>query len=64
MALRVIDDRDPAIEYTGVWRPEGNPQEEYNGTTTFSEIPGSTARVTFTGKHFIPSVDSEAEADL
>lgn len=49
MALRTFDDRDPAVQYVGVWRTSGNPQEEYNGTTTLTNVPGSTARVTFTG---------------
>ncbi|KAH6913090.1 hypothetical protein BKA70DRAFT_712953 [Coprinopsis sp. MPI-PUGE-AT-0042] len=49
MSTRTFDDRDPAIQYMGLWSPDGNPQTEYNGTTTVTKTPGSLARVAFTG---------------
>ncbi|KAH6913088.1 hypothetical protein BKA70DRAFT_712936 [Coprinopsis sp. MPI-PUGE-AT-0042] len=49
MSTRTFDDTDPAVQYAGLWETSGNPQFEYNATTTFTKTPGSLARVTFTG---------------
>lgn len=46
----VYDDRDPAIEYSaGQWGEAGNAEAEFRGTTSYSDVAGATARVTFTG---------------
>ncbi|RIX52395.1 hypothetical protein D3P08_13010 [Paenibacillus nanensis] len=43
-----IDDRDSSITYTGTWSPYSNPSN-YLGTESFSNQPGATAELTFTG---------------
>lgn len=48
MAL-IYDDRDPAVQLSaGDWGQAGV-QEEYRGTTSWTETLGATARVSFTG---------------
>ncbi|KAH6913087.1 hypothetical protein BKA70DRAFT_712789 [Coprinopsis sp. MPI-PUGE-AT-0042] len=46
----VYDDRDSVVQYSaGEWGDAGVP-EEYKSTTSWTETPGATARVTFTGR--------------
>ena len=45
----VLDDRNPAVQYSEGWG-EAGVQEEFQGTTSWTETVGATARVTFTGR--------------
>ena len=47
----IIDDRDPAVSYTGRWGQLGN-ANEYNHTTTYALLAGLTANFTFQGASF------------
>lgn len=67
MAL-TMDDRDPAVRYTGGNWGKGGASEEYLQTTTWADVVGATAWVTFTGKipgrcpYVLPS-DSRAQGE-
>lgn len=43
-----VDDRDPAIVYSGTWNHYSSP-EDYQGTETYSNQTGAAAEFTFTG---------------
>jgi hypothetical protein len=48
MGILAVDDRDPSITYTGGWAQAASPNE-FDNTSTFTAVAGSTAKVTFTG---------------
>lgn len=48
MAILALDDRDPSIIYSGGWAQAGS-ANEFDGTTTWTAVAGSTAKLTFTG---------------
>ncbi|PPQ78926.1 hypothetical protein CVT25_002402 [Psilocybe cyanescens] len=50
MGILAIDDRDPLLSYSSIsaWNP-GGVSSEYNSTTTFTSVTGSTVNLTFTG---------------
>ncbi|PPQ95027.1 hypothetical protein CVT25_000490 [Psilocybe cyanescens] len=48
MGLSVLDDRDSSIDYSSGWSKAGS-SLEFNRTTTWSVVSGSTAKVTFQG---------------
>lgn len=55
----LIDDRDPSISYgKGSWRQGGGP-DEYDDTTTLTNVKGATAKLTFFGEvlHFFSALD-------
>ena len=49
MGVQAFDDRNPSIVYSTGWAQAGSGLE-YNSTTTWTALAGSTARVSFRGK--------------
>lgn len=47
------DDSDPRIEYSGSWLHDRQFSEPWNGTVTYSDTPGDTARFTFEGSAIV-----------
>ena len=52
MSIRAFDDRDPTIVYSTGWAQAGS-SLEYNSTTTWTALAGSTAQISFRGKLFL-----------
>jgi len=54
MSILTLDDRDPAVTYTGNWRKGGTKGMEYDGTTMRADggSQNTFATVTFTGEGF------------
>jgi len=54
-----LNDQDPSISYVGPWKQAGTSAEYYKGTTTYANVKGATANLTFSGKvlHFFSAVD-------
>jgi hypothetical protein len=52
-AVQIIDDSDPIVSYSSGWQKSGG-SNEYNGTTTWANQPGSTTTVVFVGMSNFP----------
>ena len=50
MDITTLDDHSSILTYEGSWRTGGIPHEEFAGTTTFTDVAGSTATINFVGK--------------
>ena len=53
-SIVTVDDADPQIQYQGDWMPNpgSDPQMlNFDGTLTFTNMPGASATYPFTGKH-------------
>lgn len=48
MSIITLDDRDKAIVYSAGWA-RGGSTNEFDKTTTWTAVAGSTAKVTFNG---------------
>ncbi|KAJ6530949.1 hypothetical protein DFH09DRAFT_1409625 [Mycena vulgaris] len=46
--VAIVDERDPLVHYAGAWN-DGGVSEEFDSTTRWSAIQGSTASFTFVG---------------
>ena len=44
------DDRDSRIEYTGAWLPDRQFKQASSGTITYSNVPGDSFKLYFTGR--------------
>jgi hypothetical protein len=47
--VAIVDERDPSIHYAGTWN-EAGVSAEFNSTTKWSAMQGSTASFTFVGR--------------
>lgn len=47
-AIQIIDDSDPVVVYSSGWQKAGS-SNEFNGTTSYTNQPGTTATLTFEG---------------
>src|SRR6266545_1919741 len=62
MSMHIIDDRSPAVNYTGRWVPAGS-GNEFNSTTSYAYLPGVTANVTFRGASSEPFCNAKLETN-